>query len=107
MSQDQLFERHAAVESQRARTQSTYGARGNFDDPGTLAINSELGVDRTASQPHRANCRLRRLRDLRLYFVRQSRWSHINRFFKEWSVERIRLIEDREHSQLTVCDQSF
>src|SRR6185503_19825287 len=107
MANDKFLERHAVAKSQRPRTKPSNCASGYLDHPRAVFIRSKLCVDWPFGQSHRANRRGGRLDYLLLNFRAQPRRRHVNRFLEERTVERIRLVEDREHSKLAIGHQTF
>src|SRR6267378_2570178 len=64
-------------------------------------------MHRALRQPHCASRRCGRLDYLPLDMSLETRRRHVDGLLEEGTVERIGLIEDREHSKAPVCDQSF
>ena len=54
MAEDQLLERDAGAEAQRARAQAADRPRRDLDHRDAVAVDAELGVDRPVGEPDRA-----------------------------------------------------
>src|SRR5262249_58101545 len=72
-------------------------ARCHLNDPRSLVVDSELGVNGTSHEAHRlTSCFGGRSYD-RLSLARKPRRRDVDGLFKERTVERVRLVEDRQH----------
>ncbi len=108
MTQDQLLERHVPVaEAQRGSAAPADRPGGELDQPGTALVPAQLDVHRTLHEPQRVRGVLRAARDRILRERRQTRGGHVNRFFEERAVEGIGLVEQSQHVQSSVRQESF
>ena len=102
MAQQQFLERDpqtAVLEPERTRTQPADRPGGHFEHEHAVAIHAALGVNGTVVQPE--SCRRRRdgVLDPALPAGIAAGRRDVDRLFEEGSLERIRLVEDRQHPQ--------
>src|SRR5579875_28840 len=64
-------------------------------------------MNRTLAQTKRPRRRRYTARNRLLYLFVKARGRYIDRLLKKWSIERIGLIKQRQHFQLSMCQQTL
>ncbi len=110
LSEDDLLEGHAGAERERARAETADRARGDLDHPGPgppvlVPADPELGMHGPLRQPERLRRVLRTGADGGLRLLGEPRGRDVDRLLEERSVQRIRLVEQREGVQLAADQQ--
>ena len=102
-----MFEAHPRPEREQPRAVAPDGAAGDLDDPRIAVVDAQLGVHRALGQAvGGASCAYPLGRE-RLDRFRQPRRRDVDRLFEEGAVERVRLVEDREHGQRSARQHAF
>src|SRR5713101_796045 len=96
VAQNQLLEADPSSEPECPGTQPANGARPHFDDPRTLVIEPQFGMNGTVLQPQGRDSLDRGIHDPALRRFGQPRRGHVNGLLEEWSFQRIRFIEEGE-----------
>src|SRR5713101_650042 len=104
---DQFLQRDSVPEAQTSRTEPTYRTRRDLQNPVAIVFDPQLGVERAMKQAECIDRPLQRPSDLGLYGRFQSRRGDVDCLFEKWPDQRVRLIEDRQHSQLASVGQAF
>jgi hypothetical protein len=107
MSEKQLLQRQLVTKAQGTGAETADGARGNLQGPGALLIDPQLRMNRSVAKPKRCRDIGGARGDLVLNRCGQTRWRDVNRLLKERTIQRIGFIEEGEHMQLTVCQESL
>ena len=98
---DQLLQGEPGPEAQRPGAEPADRAGGDLHDARALLVDPHLGVDGALGEPERARRPARLGGDIRLDGVREPGRGHVERLLEEGAVERVGLVEQREHVQLT------
>src|SRR3954469_13578538 len=104
--QDQLLERHAEAEPEAARAEPADRARGELEHPRRRA-EAQLRVDRAFGEAERPRRVAGQAMDLFDDLWRLARRSDVDRLLEVGAVERVWLVEDREHLEPAVLEQPF
>jgi hypothetical protein len=107
MAQDQLLQRHAERMREHRPAQAADRARRDLEQPDAAIVNPELGVHRPVRKTGGAAGALDFARGSTLYARRQLRGGDEDRLLEIRAVERIGLVEQREHPQAAVHQQPF
>src|SRR5262249_20690090 len=83
-------------ESQHFRTQSADRPRRNFEDENPARTDPALRVHGPVAETQRIDCTLDLIDDRPLNLLLEFRGRDVNRLLKEWPIERIGFIENRE-----------
>ena len=102
-----MFEAHPRPEREQPRAVASDGAAGDLDDPRIAVVDAQLGVHRALGQAVGGASCAHPLGRERLDRFRQPRRRDVDRLFEEGTVERIRLVEDREHGQRPARQHAF
>ena len=102
-----MLETHPRPEREQPRAVAPDGAAGDLDDPRIAVVDAQLGVHRSLGQSVSGAPFTYPLGRQRLHGPRQPRRRHVDRLFEEGAVERVRLVEDREHGQLSARQHAF
>src|ERR1700674_1064895 len=107
VSNNQFLQGYSVPEAQISRTEPAYRTRRDLQDPVAIVFDPQLGVERAMKQAERVDRPLQRPSDFGLYGRFQSRRGDVDCLFEKWPDQRVRLIEDRQHSQLASVGQAF
>ena len=88
-------------EAERARAEAADRAGGDLDHPRTLVVDPQLGVDRPLREAERPRRPARLGGDRGLASGRQARGRHVERLLEVRPVERVGLVEERQHVELS------
>src|SRR3989449_10412477 len=102
-----LPRRIPALEPQRPATPPSDGPRGELDQPSPPIVVADFRVDRSVPEPERVDRRLRTRRDFLLGRPREARRRDVDRFLEKRAVQRVGLVEDREHPQRGLRHEPF
>src|SRR5437660_2172349 len=107
LTKDQLLQRQAGAEAERARAQPADGPRGYFDHRGPVAIHPQLGVHRPIPETQRLGCPCGARGNLGLDGGRKTRRRDVDGPLEERTIQRIRLVEEGEHVEIALHQQSL
>src|SRR5262249_28052893 len=93
-----LLERRVLfTKSQSARAETADRSCRHLDDPCRLVVDSEFGVNGASHKAHRLTSGFGGRSYGRLSLARKTRRRDVDGLFKERAVERVGLVEDRQH----------
>ena len=108
VTEDQLLERDARAEPERARAQASDRPRRDFEHGDAITVDPEFGVDGPVGEPDRVRRPPGEERDALLQVGGQSRRCDVDRLFEVRADERVGLVEDREDLELLLAaEQPF
>src|ERR1700733_10294326 len=102
MPQNQLLQPR-----QHPSAESADGPCGNFEHPNATLIDAHFGMDGTFGQAKCIHRSLRGFNDRYLGGWIFTRWRHVNSLFEERAIQRIRLVEKRQHAKLSIRENAF
>ena len=107
MPQDQLFERHADAEPQGAAAETTDAAGRDLEHARSVRREPKLGVNGSFAQSERRAAVRNGSGDRVLQRRRMTRGRDVERLLEKRPVERIGLVEEREHVEMTAHQQAL
>ena len=93
MADEQLFKGHPGPKAQRAASQTADGPGGEFQEPGSLAVDAKFGVQRTMAETESVGRQFGAADDLGLQVFTESGWGDVESFFEKGAIERVRLVK--------------
>src|SRR5215467_3633075 len=96
---DQVLEGQTGAERQGAGAEASDRARGHLEHERAALVQAKLRVDGALGEPERRARVAAHRGDTGLDGFRQTRRRHVDRLLEERAVERIGLVEDRQHVQ--------
>ena len=114
VTQQQLLQRDCGLriadcglKAEGARAQAADRARGDFEDKDAVRVDAALGVDRTVMEAQRSRRARHAVDDGALRVGVRGRRRQVDRFLEERAVERIGLVEDRQHLEGAAMHHPF
>ena len=86
MADEQFFKGHPGPKAQRAASQAADGPGGEFEEPGTLAVDTKFGVQRAVAEAQSMSRLLGATDDLGLPIRTETGRGDVDGFFKERTV---------------------